>query len=296
MRRLALASASLALVATQAHAQTLESRIAAVRDGTVEFTIPVRPDACDRDRSRTWCGRVVIRRQDGKTASLRLHSERWSDSTTAATDLGRAPAAEAEHYLIAQARALTGHDATDAMWGAAIVDSVDARPDLRALAGDASIDEKVRGDAIIALGNDDIEPADATFLQRLYASVDDALKQRIFLALSHADDPKIQDWMLDVVTDSSQSMRTRKQALFWAGQGDAPTAKLVGIYARLTNPELKRHMAFVLSQRHDAASLDELMTIARQDPDREVRKQALFWIGQSHDPRAIRFIQDLVTR
>lgn len=296
MRRIALISTSLALLAGQAHAQTLDTRVAAVRDGTVQFTYPVRPDACDGRRERTWCGRVVIRRAKGQTTSLRLHSVRWSDSTTATTDLGRVPARDAEHFLIGQARALTGRDATDALWGAAIVDSADARPDLRAIIGDGSLAERLRGDAIIALGGDDIDPNDVAFLERLFPTASDALKDRIFLALSHADDPKAQEWLLAVVADSTQSVKVRKQALFWAGQGDVSTPKLVATYGRLSDPELKRHFAFVLSQRHDAASLDELMAIAKQDPDHAVRKQALFWIGQSRDPRAIKFLEELVTQ
>jgi hypothetical protein len=39
-----------------------------------------------------------------------------------------------------------------------------------------------------------------------------------------------------------------------------------------------------------------LIDVAQHDPDKTVRHQALFWIGQSKDPRALAFIRDLVTR
>ena len=296
MRPFLLATAVAALVAAPAGGQSLDARVGAVRDGTVQFTFPVRPGACDFNHDHTFCGRVVIHRQDGKTESLRLHSEEWRDSAAATTDIGRVPAADAARYLVAQARTLSGRSATDALFGASMVDSVDVHPDLRAIIGDSALDRHIRGDAIIALGGDDIEPTDVSFLERLYATQADSFGDRVLLVLAHADDASAQEWMLGVVADSTRSLRQRKQALFWVGQSDLPTARLTSAYERLTSPELKRHFAFVLSQRHDAASLDALMRIAQQDPDRQVRKQALFWIGQSRDPRAVHFLEELVTR
>jgi hypothetical protein len=39
-----------------------------------------------------------------------------------------------------------------------------------------------------------------------------------------------------------------------------------------------------------------LIDVAQHDRDRSVRRQALFWLGQSKDPRALDFIRDLVTK
>jgi hypothetical protein len=36
------------------------------------------------------------------------------------------------------------------------------------------------------------------------------------------------------------------------------------------------------------------MSIAREDPDREMRKKALFWLGQKNDPRVTKLITDMV--
>jgi HEAT repeat protein len=52
----------------------------------------------------------------------------------------------------------------------------------------------------------------------------------------------------------------------------------------------------VLSQRRDREALDKLIDVAQHDTNRDVRRQALFWLGQSKDPRALAFIRDLVTR
>ena len=297
MRASTLAAAATLMLAAAAQGQTLDARIAAVRDGVVEFSYPVRPGACNRWHDDTpACGRVVIRRQDGRTTSLRLHSRAWTDSAESATDLGMAPAHDAAAFLLRQARTLGGHDAGAAIFGASMVDSVNVHAELRSLVAEAALSDDVRGDAAIALGGDDIDPDDVAFLERLSTTASDRLAERIFLAISRADDPKAGEWLLGVAADSTRSEHVREQALFWAGQSDLPTARLSAAYDRAPNDEMKRRFIFVLSQRHDAEGLDALMRIARADPDRDARRQALFWLGQSHDPRAIHFLEQLVTR
>lgn len=297
MRTFTLAAAATLVLAAAAHGQSVDTRVAAVHDGVVEFTYPVRPGACNRFHDDApACGRVVIRRQGGRTTSLRLHSREWTDSAESPTDLGTVAAHDAARFLLGQARSLGGHDAAAAIFGAALVDSVNVHGDLRALAGDASLGDDVRGDAMIALGGDDIDPDDVAYLERLSTTASDRLAERIFLAISRADDPKAGEWLLGVAADSTRSTHVREQALFWAGQSDIPTARLANAYAHSPNDAMKRRFIFVLSQRHDTDALDALMRIAREDPDRGARKQALFWLGQSHDPRAIHFLEQLVTR
>jgi HEAT repeat protein len=60
--------------------------------------------------------------------------------------------------------------------------------------------------------------------------------------------------------------------------------------------EMREQIIFVLSQRNnDPAAMDKLIDIARKDPDAELRKRALFWVGQSKDPRATQLLQDILT-
>jgi len=97
-----------------------------------------------------------------------------------------------------------------------------------------------------------------------------------------------------LVRDRDVGPETRKQALFWFGQGDAPTKSLVQLYDNLDARSLREHFAFVVSQRHDNEAIDKLIDLARTDRDAEVRKQAMFWLGQTKDPRAIKFFHDVL--
>jgi hypothetical protein len=65
----------------------------------------------------------------------------------------------------------------------------------------------------------------------------------------------------------------------------------------MTDSEIKEQLIFVLSQRsRDGKALEKLMDIARTDKDRDLRGKAVFWLGQSKDPRAVKFLEDLISK
>jgi hypothetical protein len=98
------------------------------------------------------------------------------------------------------------------------------------------------------------------------------------------------------VSNTREPMEMRKKALFWAGQGGTSMDKLTSLYSRMDSREMKDQMIFVFSQRRERAAFDKLMDIAKNDPDREARKKAMFWLGQSRDPRVAEFLSDLINR
>ena len=64
----------------------------------------------------------------------------------------------------------------------------------------------------------------------------------------------------------------------------------------MTDAEIKEQLIFVFSQKRDAKALDKLMSIAKSDKDKELRSKAVFWLGQSRDPRAAKFLEDLISK
>jgi len=40
--------------------------------------------------------------------------------------------------------------------------------------------------------------------------------------------------------------------------------------------------------------MDKLIDIARHDANPRMREKALFWLGQSHDPRAAQVIREVI--
>lgn len=135
----------------------------------------------------------------------------------------------------------------------------------------------------------------ATFLREMYARLTERqLREKIVFSLSQQRSAENARWLLERARDASEDLELRKQALFWAGQGGAPIADLVGIYDQMPDREMREQLIFVYSQRKDPAAVDKMFDIARRDPDRELRTRAIFWLGQSKDPRVMQFLSDLI--
>jgi len=71
-------------------------------------------------------------------------------------------------------------------------------------------------------------------------------------------------------------------------------ADLTSLYNTMDEREMREQLIFVYSQREEPAAVDKLLEIARRDSDAELRKKALFWLGQSDDPRAAKALQDII--
>lgn len=86
----------------------------------------------------------------------------------------------------------------------------------------------------------------------------------------------------------------RKDALFHLSQNkEGGSDELIGLYDKLP-VSLKKEVIFYLAQRRDAAGLDKIIAIAKSDPSPELRKEALFHIGQSKDPKALKALEEIL--
>jgi len=59
---------------------------------------------------------------------------------------------------------------------------------------------------------------------------------------------------------------------------------------------VKKKAVFALSQLPKDEGVPRLMEVARSNRNPEVRKQAMFWLGQTKDPRAVKFFEEILTR
>ena len=58
--------------------------------------------------------------------------------------------------------------------------------------------------------------------------------------------------------------------------------------------EVKKRAVFALSLMPKDEGVPRLIEVARTQKNPEVRRQAFFWLGQSHDPRALAFIEQVL--
>jgi hypothetical protein len=159
-------------------------------------------------------------------------------------------------------------------------------------------DERIRSHAIFSLSHGgDIRESEFAYLRGIYPRLGaDRLKESVLMGMGE-DRSNGSAWLIERARDARESLKIRKSALFWAGQRElTPTKDLVAFYRGASEPSLKEHALFVLSQRQDEAALNELMRIASDDSDKRMRSRAMFWLGQKDDPRVTKFIADRVEK
>lgn len=87
----------------------------------------------------------------------------------------------------------------------------------------------------------------------------------------------------------------RKQAIFWLGQEAADQA--VGTLEEVADDpdrEMRKSALFALSQLGTDRSIQVLIRVARTHPDKETRRNAFFWLGQTEDPRGIALFEEVL--
>jgi HEAT repeat protein len=173
-------------------------------------------------------------------------------------------------------------------------DSPKAQLALRTYAERGEVSEGMREKAIFWIGQHQT-PENATFLRSLYSRLkSDELKKKVFFSLSQMGGEENGRWLLGIARDTTQRIEMRKQALFWAGQGGVSLAELTRLYDIVKDQPMREQLIFVYSQRDEPQALDKLIEIAKRDSNPELRKRALFWVGQSDDSRAVQAIQEII--
>jgi HEAT repeats len=112
-----------------------------------------------------------------------------------------------------------------------------------------------------------------------------------------ADSITIWPSLLKIARSPGASEQLRKRAVFWLGQAASEAAGLALDSIASDDRgdrEVRKQAIFALSQRSTNEGVPALIRIARSNPDPELRKTALFWLGQSEDPRAIGLFEEIL--
>ena len=91
----------------------------------------------------------------------------------------------------------------------------------------------------------------------------------------------------------------RKSAVFWVGQeaADAATKDLKVIVGdEALDRDVRESAVFALSQRPADEAVPALMEVARSNRDPKLRRSAIFWLGQTDDPRALAYFEEVLTK
>ena len=129
----------------------------------------------------------------------------------------------------------------------------------------------------------------------LAAASSNRLADGALVALAMHHEPAALERLLTVAKDGATT-HLRGQALFWLAQRAG--AKAVGAIsdAIVNDPEtdVKKRAVFALSQLPKDEGVPLLIQVARTNTNPAVRKQAMFWLGQTRDPRAVKFFEEIL--
>ncbi len=114
-----------------------------------------------------------------------------------------------------------------------------------------------------------------------------------------ADSVQIWPDLIKIARNPNLSTEVRKSAVFWVGQAAATAAtqglaEVVGDAA--LNRDVRESAVFALSQRPHDEGIPVLLATARTDKDARIRKSAIFWLGQSDDPRALAYFEEVLSK
>lgn len=145
-------------------------------------------------------------------------------------------------------------------------------------------DPEVREQAVFWLSQVDSDEAVDALASILRESDDPELQEQALFALSQHSGDRAWDILTDFSRRSDADPGAQANAIFWIGQssrGEA-TTYLREIYRSLQDPELKDDILMSVAQSEDPERQAWLMERVR-DPneDLEIRKSALFWMGQA---------------
>ena len=142
----------------------------------------------------------------------------------------------------------------------------------------------------------DLGTVSAAEAARYLLSLD--VKNAVFAA-AIADSVEIWPDLLRLAKDTRRARDTRRQAVFWLGQA-AEAAATRGleelIDADMPDRDVQESAVFAISQRPRDEGVPTLIRVAKTHRDPEIRRKAIFWLGQSEDPRALALFEELLTK
>ena len=245
---------------------TLERRVAAAPDGIVHLTFAARPGVCGNGR-----GSVSMDCDDGNCGnySVNVGNRDWRE-----VEYDCDPGPVRVSLRVSGGKVTTMRTYVGGRW------------------------RTTTGDGVTDLGTVSARDAAAYFLALASKDPGAGGEHAVFPAIL-ADSVTVWPDLLRLARNTNVSRKARRQAVFWLGQaaGEAATKGLTDLVEdRTGDRDVREQAVFALSQRPHDEGVPALIRIVRENPDPELRKKAIFWLGQSDDPRALALFEELLTK
>lgn len=151
-----------------------------------------------------------------------------------------------------------------------------------------------RGDADLDLGEVPVGAATA-FLMDLAATAPSRVARDAVFPAIVAQGPAPEARMLSIAKDEERPREVRTNTMFWLSQSAGARAT-EGLQELIEDPDrrVREQAVFSLSQRPNDESVPALIRLARTHRDPQIRRTAVFWLGQKQDPRALAYFEEVL--
>jgi HEAT repeat protein len=254
-----LAAAALLAAQSSMAQQSIASRVAATRDGTVRMTFESRAGACGDGRDMVAYRKAMFAR----------NFEGWG--TWGSTRCVAGPVRVA-------------------------LTMADGRPTL--VATQVGGEWPAADGLVTDLGSVSAAEASAYFFSIVPRLESGSYRSRVLLPAVLANEPQIVPPLLALARDQARTRDTRRQAILWLGLlGDAKVVPVLVAFAQETGEPEKKSLASAalsaLSNLEDGAGIPALLELSR-DPNATTRRESAFWLGQSGDQRATARLHQMI--
>jgi hypothetical protein len=99
---------------------------------------------------------------------------------------------------------------------------------------------------------------------------------------------------LKIARDENRPRELKRNVMLWLSNAVSERLGILDDVTRTDDDEMRDQAVYVLSQRPKAEGVPALIEVARTSSHPSARRTALYWLGQSGDPRAIDVYADLL--
>jgi HEAT repeat protein len=162
---------------------------------------------------------------------------------------------------------------------------------------ETSTNVETRKKAVFWLGQRAKSEEVIAFLETVVLNdTDGEIRRTALLALSQAREGRGVKALMKIGR-TSKNIDTRRDAIFWIGQqakSDDVIQFLESVVREDADPEVRKRAVAALVHAPQNLGVPALINLAKSHPDYTIRREAIFWLGQSKDPRAMEALVDIV--
>ncbi len=170
-----------------------------------------------------------------------------------------------------------------------------SRSTLRELATDGRMPESVRIAAVRGIARHFMTGDDAGWLRESWLTIpDESVRRAVLDGLREAAGPENARWMLSIARDGGTPVALRRRALTHAAGLDVPSAELVALWNQIDDARIRDDLLTLYARRADRATVDQLLSVARDSPDAQLRRRAISRLSSIDDPRVAEALRRIV--